>query len=453
MRFKKAILVSTLLTLGILLLSSDPLSSVKADTVNPNENQGNTFTLQIASYVYRKEGKQVHLDNLNDANGQEIKIKQVGSSSLIPKGTSFKYYGKPKAIKTYINTSSQTSTGDRKMYYSIGNGYYINAKNVGITNGPANITIDRNSYVYNSKGKRKKAKTIRRNTSLTVPGKFQETSTPKKYYSEYLSSSGIKFVRWQRRHRFWLNYNTIHGKQYYNIGKGQFIRADNVRYLDGKPVYTNAKETTVVLKHRQEIVNMKSNRESGRYYKKGKKLRVDKYISTFYGYPDDFWFKTGAEDSIFYHVKGTKDNWVSGRVSEVDVRRYIEPINVNNNKFTFIQFKPGITKGIIYDEHGEQKFDNTFFDAKRTDYNEFGYTALKAAELKYIYAPSSKKVELFYLIKPKDQFDFGLLDKDGKAVPRDPNMDNFYLKADDLNYLCGIKLKPINTVAEAEKDK
>ncbi len=32
-------------------------------------------------------------------------------------------------------------------------------------------------------------------------------------------------------------------------------------------------------------------------------------------------------------------------------------------------------------------------------------------------------------------------------------MDNFYLKADDLNYLCGIKLKPINTVAEAEKDK
>ncbi len=70
-----------MLTLGILLLSSDPLSSVKANTVNPNENQGNTFTLQIASYVYRKEGKQVHLDNLNDANGQEIKIKQVGSSS------------------------------------------------------------------------------------------------------------------------------------------------------------------------------------------------------------------------------------------------------------------------------------------------------------------------------------------------------------------------------------
>lgn len=125
--------------------------------------------------------------------------------------------------------------------------------------------------------------------------------------------------------------------------------------------------------------------------KRQKKLRVDKYISTFYGYPNDFWFKTGTEDSIFYHVKGTKDNWVSGRVSEVDVRRYIEPINVNNSKFTFIQFKPGITKGIIYDEHGEQKFDNTFFDAKRTDYNEFGYTALKAAELKYIYAPSSKK--------------------------------------------------------------
>ncbi|WP_172998344.1 SLAP domain-containing protein [Lactobacillus helveticus] len=48
------------------------------------------------------------------------------------------------------------------MYYSIGNGYYINAKNVGLPNGPVNLTIDHNSYVYNYKGQRKKAKTIKR---------------------------------------------------------------------------------------------------------------------------------------------------------------------------------------------------------------------------------------------------------------------------------------------------
>ncbi|WP_173006982.1 SLAP domain-containing protein, partial [Lactobacillus helveticus] len=55
-----------------------------------------------------------------------------------------------------------TSTTRIKMYYSIGNGYYINAKNVGLPNGPVNLTIDHNSYVYNYKGQRKKAKTIKR---------------------------------------------------------------------------------------------------------------------------------------------------------------------------------------------------------------------------------------------------------------------------------------------------
>ena len=445
MRLGKVIIISALLGVSTpFLVKQTPVAQAAQET------QNNTFTLEIASYAYRKDGKQVHLDELRDANGEKVALKQNGQVTLIPKGTVLKYYGKPVPLKTYIGTSSQTSNGDIKMYYSIGNGYYINAKNVGLPNGPANLTIDHNSYVYNYKGQRKKAKTIKKNTTLEVLGKFEEINSPKKFYSEYLSSSGIKFVSWQKRHRFWLKYKTIHGKQYYRIGKNRYIKANNVRYLDGKPIYVDEKETTVVLKSSQQIVNRNSNRESGRYYKKGKKLVVDKYISTFRGYPDDFWFKTGVGDSVFYHVKGTKDDWVWGRVSEVDVKRHIEPVNVFNQKNTTVQAKPGITKAAIYNSHGEQEYDDKFL--KATNYNQAGYYPIIVKELKYIYVPSSKKVELFYRIKNNDYMQF-FVNKERKGIGSDPRINDFYLKVEDFEYVAGPKLTPVNTPAEAEKDK
>lgn len=447
MHLRKAMIVSAMLAVSPLFINE--VNTVQA----AQETQDNTFTLQIASYAYRKDGKQVHLNKLLDANGQEVTLKQNGEVTLIPKGTVLKYYGIPKPLKTYIGTSSQTSNGDIKMYYSIGNGYYINAKNVGIPSGPANLTIDHNSYVYNNKGQRKKAKTIKKNTTLKVPGKFKEIDAPKKFYSEYLSSSGIKFVSWQKRHRFWLKYQTIAGKQYYRIGKNRYIKANNVRYLDGKPIYTNKKETTVVLKNGQQIVNRNSNRESGRYYKKGKKLVVDKYISTFHGYPDDFWFKTGTKDSVFYHVKGTKDDWVWCRVSEVDVKRHIEPVNVFNQTNTTVQAKPGITKAAIYNARGEQEYDNKFLMA--TNYHQVVYYPTIVKELKYIYVPSSKKVELFYHVKKNnnDEYFQFFVNKDGKSIGMDPKINDFYIKADEFEYIAGPKLKPVNTPAEAEQNK
>lgn len=450
MRFRKILLASAALTLG----SSLFLANNNSINVQAAETQNNTFTLHIASYVYNKSGKQVHVDELKDANGDEISLGHSGDRSIIPRDTVLKYYGKPTPLRTYIGTSSQTSNGDIKMYYSIGNGYYVNVKNVGIPNGPANLTIDHNSYVYNNKGKRVRTKTIKKYTTLNVPGKFQEISKPVKFYSEYLSSSGIKFVDWQKRQRFWLKYSTIGGKQYYRIGKNRYIKANNVRYLDGKPMYTNAKETTLTLKAGQQIVNMNNPRESGKYYKKGKKLVVDRYISTFRGYPNDFWFKTGPRDSVFFHVKGTKDNWVWGRVSEVDVKRYIEPVNLPNTKECFMQFKPGIKVGVMYDVNGKQLYDNKFYNALSTDYNRVVYYPLSVNQLRYIYVPSEKKAELFYRVQDKDNplSYFPLVDKDGKNLPME-NINTFYLKASDLQHVSGITLKPINTAAQAEQNK
>ncbi|TSO25432.1 SLAP domain-containing protein [Lactobacillus sp. LL6] len=443
MKIKKLLTLSTMLVLGISPAFINNQIQVNAETIKSK----NTFTLEIPAYIYKKDGKQTHVDEITDANGNSVKLKQTGDVTLIPKGTKLQYFGKPVSLKTYINTSQQTSNGDLKMYFNIGHGYYINAKNVGITNGPTNITLDHNSYIYNSNGKRNKhAKTIKKNTTLIVPGKFQKITKPTKYYSEYLSSSGIKFVDWQKRHRFFLKYTTINGKQFYQIGKNRYIKANNIIYLDGKPMYTNAKETTIVLKSGQQIVNMNSNSESGHYYHKGQKLKVDKYVSTFRGYPNDFWFKTGIEDGVFYHVKGTKDNWVWGRVSEVNVKRNIEPINLPNTKNTFMQFKPGIPKGIIYNKNGEPKYSNKFYNAESTNYYKFGYYPLAVKELKYIYVAKDKKAELFYHVQlTGDDLYLSLVNKDGNQISTDPSINDFYLKADNLQYVAGIKLKPINT--------
>lgn len=139
MRLGKVIIISALLGVSTpFLVKQTPVVQAAQET------QNNTFTLEIVSYAYRKDGKQVHLDKLRDADGEKVALKQNGQVTLIPKETVLKYYGKPVPLKTYIGTSSQTSNGDIKMYYRIGNGYYINVKNVGLPNGPANLTIDHN---------------------------------------------------------------------------------------------------------------------------------------------------------------------------------------------------------------------------------------------------------------------------------------------------------------------
>lgn len=60
MRFRKILLASAALTLG----SSLFLANNNSINVQAAETQNNTFTLHIASYVYNKSGKQVHVDEL-----------------------------------------------------------------------------------------------------------------------------------------------------------------------------------------------------------------------------------------------------------------------------------------------------------------------------------------------------------------------------------------------------
>ncbi|MGQ5708639.1 hypothetical protein [Lactobacillus sp. PSON] len=67
-------------------------------------------------------------------------------------------------------------------------------------------------------------------------------------------------------------------------------------------------------------------------------------------------------------------------------------------------------------------------------------------ELKYIYVAKDKKAELFYHVQlTEDDLYLSLVDKDGNQISTDPSINDFYLKADNLKYVAGIKLKPINT--------
>lgn len=53
----------------------------------------------------------------------------------------------------------------------------------------------------------------------------------------------------------------------------------------------------------------------------------------------------------------------------------------------------------------------------------------------------------------EDDLYLSLVDKDGNQISTDPSINDFYLKADNLKYVAGIKLKPINTPQAKNKTK
>ena len=79
----KVIIISALLGVSTtFLVKQTPVVQAAQET------QNNTFTLEIASYAYRKDGKQVHLDELRDANGEKVALKQNGQATFDSEGNS-----------------------------------------------------------------------------------------------------------------------------------------------------------------------------------------------------------------------------------------------------------------------------------------------------------------------------------------------------------------------------
>lgn len=339
--------------------------------------------------------------------------KKVAKENTIKLSRNAYVYDKDgQRLKTYMGSAKNTKIGKgytlnfgskvtikNKDYYSIGNGAFIKAANVGYVNGKkvtqtpakASAKIKRNAYIYNSKGKTNKKK-IKKGKTVTV---------------DQLIYIGKKL------------FYRIAGK------KNQFIKSANVGKTSGaklKPVNKkpgkngggpsdNQNDPTVITLSRNAYIYDGKGQTGKTLIKKGEKVTVDKlqYIGK----------------KLYYHINDANfpgnDQWVKKSNVGVVNGKQLKPINSkpeNNNTVTTVTLARDAT---VYSNKGTKQTTKTF--AK-------GHKA-RVSELRYIWIEADNKAELFYKLQS------------GK---------NDYLKADDVSIVTGAKLTPVNTPESAKAE-
>lgn len=364
---------------------------------NNASGQGkNTFRITHNSYVY-------------DKNGKRLKSFR-GGRAYLAKNTTVKSTAKQKYYYTPYT------------YYNIGKGQYVRNSDVNTLNGKGVLFVSQNSYVYNKKGKRANKTTIKAGSLVNYAGKTKSGK------SQYYYQVGKK-----TKH---ITNHKIGGKYFFNIGKGKYIKANNVNTINGHALFTKG-PITVTVTQDTNALNGKFQ-ATNKIYKVGTKLTIDQAV----------WQGQSDYTMVYYHVKGTNYYVDSGLSTDypdpstgpykwwedggpVIAKQYLEDENYNDLHYSFISFKKGATP-TFYNFNGEKV-------SLKTD----NYIA--ADQALYIYNPEAKKSELYYHLW-KTIFVRASAEDDGI----DTAVDNTYVKASDVD-ISGLKLTPTNTAEEAEE--
>lgn len=366
----KVIMVSaaTLMALSPVVANVSQASVVYAAKKHSNK-AGDQIVLAHKSYVY-------------DSKGKHNKNYKIGNKKwpVLGKGAKLSAYGTKKI--------------DGEVYYFIGNNSYIKASDVATINGKkatvkaakkANaksttktIKLARNAYVYDKNGKRiKGAGTLKKDAVITYTG------TKK-----------------------------IKGKEYFNLGKGQYVKTANA-----KPVKKNTSETKSTDK--QTYIKLAAN--SVVYNEKGEAPETNKQI-----------LEKGTEYEVskakkingkwFYQVGANQwikaDNaYISSGKAIITDPNYVEPkptSKVDENA-TIVTLK---TNASTYNSNGGLISSNAFSQGQ----------SLRVSALVWIWVPSENQAVQFYKIA-----------SDSKS----------YIKLSDVSLISGKQLSPTNTADDA----
>ncbi|WP_278341270.1 SLAP domain-containing protein [Lactobacillus acetotolerans] len=191
-------------------------------------------------------------------------------------------------------------------YYYLGGNDYIKVANVSLIDGKSikmgTLRLNHNSYVYDQNGNRlknyrgKRGNTIIANrTLLHYAGKVELTTEIKDYY--YMIISNYKDKTSDTKY-YWLPYKNIKGHDYYYLGDNGYIKAANVDYIDGYPVYYNG-TTYATVKRNTHTYDINNIFKKGKALKKGQKFPIDRVTVT---YNDD--------PNYYAHIKNTKNEYI-----------------------------------------------------------------------------------------------------------------------------------------------
>ena len=195
-----------------------------------------------------------------------------------------------------------------------------------------------------------------------------------------------------------------------------------------------AKQTTVTVKKKTPQLFMATGGRAlttGKYYKKGQKLTVDQLGGMNI-------LANSSPDA--YHIKGT-DYYVWAK--DVKAKRALQDIDYTSRGLTTVRTNKSKTP--LYSFYAEKSTPAGYAFMKGTDFKVNGAM--------YLYNAKTDKSELYYHLTNHYHTMANL-----KTSPDFPNRFNMelvdtgdaFVKASDVNFFSGKKLKPINTAASAK---
>lgn len=341
-------------------------------------------------------------------NGKAVKEFHGKKYPYFSKTTQLKYYGKQVKIK-------------KAYYYSIGSGAYVPVSDIISLNGKGTLVLNHNSYVYTKKGKRT-GKLLRKGMLTNYLGsKKQNDAANNLYFSE----NDVKYQ---------LSTTKIKGSQYYQIGKNQYIKVNNVNSVNGRPLYF--KQTTVTVKRKAyQLFRAGTDRAltTGKFYKKGQKLTVD---------------QLGGMDVLAnsfpdaYHIKGT-DYYIWA--SDVTPRQNLQSIaySLQTTNTAIVRTKNDSIP--IYSYTGKDKTPSGYAWPGLTELNVNGKI--------YIWNEQDQKAELYYHLTNRYQQMANLKTSPGYPTVLRMNIvdvGDALVKASDVKFTEGRTLIAANTATQAE---
>ncbi|MDF7638122.1 SLAP domain-containing protein [Lactobacillus sp. ESL0791] len=284
------------------------------------------------------------------------------------------------------------------------------------------IKLVHGAYVYSKKGKRlrtylgSKYKThFHEGAVVKYTGKVEPIQRNSKHF--YLLDN-------DNYNQSWLPYKKVKGSYYYSIGHGGYINAANVKQVNGQPLYISETTVKADLKaaDNKPITLGTDNKVT---IKNNQSIKVDYVASDI----------SGNGTANYYHISNTKDAFIVARYIKTKPRQRL----ATQTEDTYIEFiKPTIAYNFQNILNPSNNSKVVTIDKDLVDYKQ-------VIELLYIWVPQNNKAELFYRLGSATIHD---------TVDVTDAIDNnlFYIKAENVKYVSGPQLTPINTAEEAKED-
>ena len=414
--------------LTALLLAASPILThiTNFQAVEAARKSKGKITLFKNDYVYNQAGNKIKL-NVNHSYRVPSDFAVSPTGYLITD---------MKSDDLGDHRSSQPYYGTKKIngqkFYDLGHNYYVNEANVlkvkGRNVAQGTLTIKRDALVYTKAGKAT-GKKLRTNSVVKYQGKAKAaTKTPKYFYylrdvARYLQPQSIPTYK-------------IKGKYFYSLGHNRYINAANVGYINGHLVRYNGTSTATVLKNTNSITVNYS--EAKRKLKKGQKIKLDLAVIPYLS--DGF-------DNYLYRLHGHPDEYVDA--TEIKLQRDLPVIDYRDLVYTYVM--PVTDNSVeLYDTSGKAIGKRIMKPA---------YSNLTVDGLMYLWVPGENKAELFYHCL--NYSDDNVVDDSQPDPIQDPNSvhrtnnqklsyGNNFIKVSDVKYISGLKIKALNTIAQAE---